>query len=158
LRTRVAATTAALLLLGPLAATAQGETQPIAGDPGWEMTRVDGGGCFARLAGAQVDTILTVNNSGVMALSAGHQEWKLGPGPERTISLGIDGAAPHAVQAIPVANFYMVLVSDPVLLKAVRLAHRLTWTTPQGRFSAKVSNIGETFDLVRACGLPPPGG
>jgi hypothetical protein len=155
---RIAATAVGLMLLSPLAVAAQGETQPIPGDSGWEMTHVDGGGCFARLAGPQVDTILTVNTKGVMALSAGHQEWKLGPGPERTIELGIDGGAPHAVQAIPVVNFYMVLVQDPALLRAVRLAHRLTWTTPQGHYSAEVSNIGRTFDLVRACGLPVASG
>jgi hypothetical protein len=145
------------LAAAPLAALGQGVTQAIPGDGGWELTTIAGGGCFARLATATradprtVDTILAVNNAGLMALSAGRPDWSL-PSGEEAGSLRIDSRAPVAVRALPVGNFVMVLIKDAGVEKTLRNAHRLTWRLPSGEFRADVSGIGKTFDIVRHCG------
>jgi hypothetical protein len=150
---RIAAALAWLLLLGASGpAAAQITAQPIPGVPGWTLSRPAGNsGCFARLAGDEVDTLLTTTHGGAsMVLAAGRPDWKLSSAPE-DVTLEIDGAASYRIQAAPIGNVVFGVVSDPAMAGALRKAQRLTWTLPNGRFTANVSGLGAAFDAVRAC-------
>ncbi len=142
-----------LLAALPLAARAQGFTSPIPGDGDWTLTKVPtGGGCFARLAGPQVDTMVMVNRDDKLVLSIGRQDWNL-PAGDTKVQLQIDGGAPHLLAASPVGNIVLVVI-DNALRDPVLKARNLSWTLPQGRYSAPVTGIGRAFAAVIPCGLP----
>ena len=150
---RIAAALACLLLLAaPRLAVSQITAQPIANAPGWRLTRPAGNvGCFARLQGDQVDTLLSTTHGGVtMVLAAGRPDWKL-PADREDVTLQIDDGAAYRIQVAPIVNVVFGVVSDPAMANALRKARRLTWTLPIGRFSADVAGLGVAFDAVRAC-------
>jgi hypothetical protein len=146
-----------LLLISPGLATGQGAEQSIPNAGGWRLTRVPQSGCFARLQGEQVDTLLAVNRDGKMVLGPGRPEWKLPSGVE-PVTLVIDAGTPHQLQGSPVGNIIIMLIADPATTNELRGARRIGWVLPIGRFSADVSGLGVAFDAIRACTrtLAPP--
>jgi hypothetical protein len=110
----------------------------------------EGGGCFARVQGAQVDTILTLNRADKMVLSPGHPDWKISSGV-KDISLQIDQGAPHSLQAMPVVNFLLVLITDDGMVADLLKARRLSWDLPTGHVNAEVAGLGVAFAAIRAC-------
>jgi hypothetical protein len=151
---RIAAITLALSLLASASlAQSQGDEQPIANAGGWKLVHVTGSGCFARLQGEQVDTLLAVNRDGKMVVGAGRSDWKL-PSGQEAVTLQIDGGAPYPMHASPVVNVIFGVVNDNAMTTALRKAQRLSWTLPSGRFDAtSVAGLGAAFDAIRAC--PP---
>jgi hypothetical protein len=149
---RIAAAVICLLLLSaPGLAVGQVADQPIPAAAGWRLSRPVGtSGCFARLQGDQVDTLLTVTRDGKMVLAAGRPDWKF-PAVQQDVTLQIDDAASYRIQAAPVVNVIFGVVGDPAMAGALRKAQRLTWTLPAGRFSAYVGGLGAAFDAVLAC-------
>ncbi|HEY3889465.1 MAG TPA: hypothetical protein VGL73_12885 [Caulobacteraceae bacterium] len=141
-----------LLLAAPGLARSQGSEQPIPGAGGWKLTHVAGSGCFARLQGEQVDTLLAINRDGKMVVGAGRPDWKL-PNGQEAVTLQIDGGEPYPMQASPVVNVIFGVVPDNAMTVALRKAQRLSWTLPSGRFDANVAGLGAAFDAIRAC--PP---
>jgi hypothetical protein len=139
-----------LALAAPGLACSQGAEQPIPGAGAWMMSSVPQSGCFARLQGDQVDTLLAVNRDGKMVVGAGRPEWKLPSGEER-LALQIDGAPPVQLKGSPVGNIVIALVSDDGLADRLRRAQRLGWGLPNGSFSASVTGLGAAFDAIRAC-------
>jgi hypothetical protein len=153
---RIAAAVCLLLLASAGVALAQtpGPETPIPGAGGWKLTAVPQAGCFARVQGAEVDTMLTVNRNGQMALGAGRPDWNI-PSGDATVSLQIDSAKPVQLDASPVGNFFLVLITDNRTANALRKAHSLTWALPSGRYTADVTGLGAAFSAVRACSPPP---
>ncbi|HZC16839.1 MAG TPA: hypothetical protein VE309_08760, partial [Caulobacteraceae bacterium] len=101
---RIAASMACLAALAvPSLAWSQGQGPelPIRGAGAWTMTTVPQSGCFARLKGSQVDTVLAVGRDNDMVIAAAHPEWNL-PNGQETASLRVDGGASHALQTSPV--------------------------------------------------------
>jgi hypothetical protein len=151
---RIAAMTLALALLAsPGLAHSQGDERPIANARGWTLTQVTGSGCFARLPGQQIDTLLAVNREGKMVVGAGRSDWKL-PSGQEAVTLQIDSGAPYPIQASPVVNVIFGVVADSAMTAALRKAQRLTWTLPAGRFEANVAGLGVAFHAIRACPQP----
>jgi hypothetical protein len=109
-------------------------------------------GCFARLQGDQVDSLLAVNREGKMVIGAGRPEWKL-PSGEEPVTLRIDGAAPVQLMGSPVGNIVIVLITDDGMTRALRTAQHLSWTLSTGPAVANVTGLGVAFDAIRAC--PP---
>lgn len=148
----LAAGVLALALAGlPQAASAQGPSHLIPGAGDWTLTTVTNGGCFARLAGNQVDSMLMVNRDAKPVLAVGRPDWNFSAG-DVSAQLRINGGAPHALTASPVGNIVLVVIDDD-LKSAVLNATSLTWTLPNGRFSASVLGIGKAFKAVVPCGL-----
>jgi hypothetical protein len=148
---RIAAMMAGLVLLAsPGLARSQGAEQPIPNAGGWQLTSVPQSGCFARVQGAQVDTLLASNRDGKMVVGAGRPEWKLASGVE-PVTLQIDDGAPHRLQGSPIGNIVIVLVTDDGMANDLRKASRLGWTLSTGRFTADVTGLGVAFDAIRAC-------
>jgi hypothetical protein len=150
---RIATLLAGLALLAtPVLAVAQqpGPEQPIPNDGGWRLSRVAGSGCFARLQGPQVDTLLAVNKDGKMVVGAGRPDWKLPTGQEDLL-LQIDGGSPYPIKASPIVNIIFGVVPDDAMTSALRKAQQLSWTMPAGRFTANVAGLGTAFDAIRAC-------
>jgi hypothetical protein len=150
---------ALLLLAAPGLGRGQGAEQPIPNAGGWRLTALPPSGCWARLQGAQVDTMVMVNRDQKMVVGAGRSDWSL-PNGQRGVTLQIDSGTPQALEASPVGNLFIVLIPDGGMALALRKAERLRWTVPQGRFSAEVAGLGVAFDAVRACNhaAAPAGG
>ncbi len=139
-----------LLLAAPGLARSQGAEQPIPGAGAWMLSSVPQSGCFARLQGVQVDSLLAVNREGKMVIGAGRPEWKL-PSGEEPVSLRIDAAAPVQLKGSPVGNIVIVLITDDGMARALRNAQRLSWTLSTGPAVANVGGLGAAFDAIRAC-------
>jgi hypothetical protein len=155
---RIAAMTLGLLLLAsPGLARSQGAEQPIPNAGGWRLSSVPQSGCFARLQGDQVDSLLAVNREGKMVIGAGRPEWKL-PSGEEPVTLRIDGAAPVQLKGSPVGNIIIVLITDDGMTRALRTAQHLSWTLSTGPAVANVTGLGVAFDAIGACTrtLAPP--
>jgi hypothetical protein len=158
---RLAAALAGLALtFAPLAANAQGSSQVIPGDGAWTLYMVQDGGCYARLAGHDVDTMVMVNRDTKPVIAIGRPDWNFGPSPI-SVELKIDAGPSHTLSASPVANIILVVV-DSDLRDAVLNARSMTWTLPIGSFTAPVAGLGKAFQAVVPCGLaaakavPPP--
>jgi hypothetical protein len=150
---RIVAAAIALILLGaPALAIAQqpGPEQPIPNDGGWRLSQVANSGCFARLQGPQVDTLLAVNRDGKMVVGAGRPDWKL-PNGQEDLLLQIDGGSPYPIKASPIVNVIFGVVPDAAMTGALRKAQHLSWTMPAGRFNADVAGLGTAFDAILAC-------
>jgi hypothetical protein len=150
---RIAALIASLALLAaPALAIAQqpGPEQPIPNDGGWRLSHVAGSGCFARLPGAQVDTLLAVNKDGKMVVGAGRPDWRL-PNGQEDVTLQIDGGGVYPIKASPVGNVVFGVVPDQAMESLLRKAQQLTWTMPAGRFTANVAGLGTAYDVIKAC-------
>ena len=150
---RIAALLAGLVLLAaPTLAVAQqpGPEKPIPNDGGWRLSHVAGSGCFARLQGPQVDTLLAVNRDGKMVVGAGRSDWKL-PNGQEDLLLQIDGGSPYPIKASPIVNVVFGVVPDAAMESALRKARKLSWTMPAGRFTADVNGLGTAFDTIKAC-------
>ena len=151
---RIVAAIAGFLLLGS-PALSQGVEQPIPNAAGWALTAVPQSGCFARRAGAQVDTTLAIGRDGKLVLGAGHPEWNI-PSGDKPVTLRVDGGAPHAFEASPVGNLIFVLIDDNGLTNQIRQAHQLGWTLGPNAYSAEVGGLGVALDAVRACNAKAP--
>lgn len=158
---RLAAAMAGLvLILTPFAAAAQGADQPIPGDGDWTLVHVPNAGCYARLPGRDVDTMVMVNRYAKPVIAIGRPDWQLSPA-DITVELRIDAGPVHKITASPVANIILVAVEDD-LRDAVLNAKSMTWTLPTGSYSAPVAGLGKAFQAVVPCGLaaaqaaPPP--
>jgi hypothetical protein len=148
---RIAALTLSLLLvIAPSLARSQGVEQPIPNAGGWRLTVVPQSGCFARLQGPQVDTLLAINRDGKMVVGAGRPEWKL-PNGQEAVTLRIDDGSPYPMMASPVGNVIFGVVTSGAMTNALRNAQRLSWTLPAGRFDADIAGLGVAFDAIRAC-------
>ena len=150
---RIAALAAGLALLGtPALVLAQQPPpeQPIPNDGGWRLSRVAGSGCFARLPGPQIDTLLAANKDGKMVVGAGRGDWNLPNTPE-DVTLQIDGGAVYPIKASPVGNVVFGVVPDQAMESLLRKAQQLTWTMPAGRFTANVAGLGTAYDVIKAC-------
>jgi len=139
-----------VLLAAPGLARSQGVEQPIPNAGGWRLTSVPKSGCFARVHGEQVDTVLAANRDGKMVVGAGRPEWTLPSGVE-PVTLQIDDGTPRQLQGSPIGNIVIVLVTDGGITNDLRKANRLGWTLSTGRFSADVTGLGVAFDAIRAC-------
>ncbi|HXQ12224.1 MAG TPA: hypothetical protein VN805_14610 [Caulobacteraceae bacterium] len=157
---RAAALVGLVLTVTPLAAAAQGPSQVIPGDGDWTLYTVPSGGCYARLAGREVDTMVMVNRSSKPVISIGRADWNFGPG-DFTVGLRIDMGPVRQVTVSPVGNIVLFLVTDD-LRDAVLGAKSMTWTLPSGAYTAPVAGLGKAFQAVVPCGLaaaqatPPP--
>jgi len=158
---RLAAALAGLVLtFAPLAADAQGPSQLIPGDGDWTLYFVQDGGCYARLAGHDVDTMVMVNRDAKPVIAIGRPDWNFGPAPI-TVELTIDTGPAHKLSASPLASIILVAI-DNDLRDAVLNAKSMTWTLPSGSFTAPVAGLGKAFQAVIPCGLaaakavPPP--
>jgi hypothetical protein len=150
---RIAALAAGLALLGtPALVLAQQPPpeRPIPNDGGWRLSRVAGSGCFARLPGPQIDTLLAANKDGKMVVGAGRGDWNL-PNAQENVTLQIDGGATYPIKASPVGNVIFGVVPDAAMETALRNARQLTWTMPAGRFTADVVGLGTAYDVIKAC-------
>jgi hypothetical protein len=150
---RIVALAAGLALLGaPALALAQQPPpeQPIPNDGDWRLSRVAGSGCFARLPGPQVDTLLAANKDGKMVVGAGRGDWNL-PSAQEDVTLQIDSGAVYPIKASPIGNVIFGVVPDPAMESALRKARQLTWTMPAGRFTADVVGLGTAYDVIKAC-------
>jgi len=156
---RIGALAGLFLTLAPSAAFAQAG-QPIPGDGDWTLMTVPNGGCYARLAGRDVDTMVMVNRFARPVLAIGRPDWNLAPG-DIPAELRIDMGPVHKLTVSPVDNIVLVAI-DPDLKDAVLNASSMTWTLPNGSFSAHVAGLGKAFRTVVPCGLaaaqaaPPP--
>lgn len=121
------------------------------GPGAWTVTDqiTPNGGCAARLAGPEVDTLLSVNQAGRVLLSAGRPDWSIPPG-EVYLDLQIGEGAPARVRALAIKSIVLVLLSDEkeVELKA---ANQLRWYFPTGTLIASIPQIEEAIIAVRAC-------
>ncbi len=147
------------LIAAPLAAAAQSD-RPIPGDGGWTLVTVPKGACYARLAGREVDTMVMVNRFAKPVLSIGRPDWHLGTS-DISVGLRIDTGPVHKITVSPIDTIALVAIDDD-LRSAVLNARSLTWTLPNGTFSAPVAGLGKAFEAVVPCGLaaaqatPPP--
>ncbi|MEA3044695.1 MAG: hypothetical protein QOH47_2533 [Sphingomonadales bacterium] len=148
---RAIALVAILLAADPAIAQAP---QPIPGAGEWlfinRLPFVDHPTCVARTNGAEVDTMLMLNNDQHPLLVAGHGDWS-GLSGEVEATIAIDGSAPVHVSAGMVQNIAVVLVTDPALIGRLRSARRLEWTLPFGHFKADVTGLGVALDAIFAC-------
>jgi hypothetical protein len=155
-----AALTGLVLTFTPMAASAQGPSQLIPGDGDWTLYTVQDGGCYARLAGHDVDTMVMVNRDAKPVIAIGRPDWNFGPSPI-SVDLKIDAGPSHTLSASPVANIILVVINGD-LRDSVLNAKSMTWTLPIGSFSAPVAGLGKAFQAVVPCGLaaakavPPP--
>jgi hypothetical protein len=149
---RVAALVGLVLTFTPLASAAQGPSQLIPGDGEWSLYTVPSGGCYARLAGREVDTMVMVNRFSKPVISIGRADWNFGPG-DLTVGLRIDMGPVRQVTVSPVGNIVLFAVTDD-LREAVLGARSMTWTLPGGTYSAAVVGLGKAFQAVVPCGLP----
>jgi hypothetical protein len=156
-RPRTSAISAALIATSALAfaaAPAAAEERPIPGAGGWQfidrLPGMDAPACGARIDGAQVDTILIVNNVGVPILIAGRSDWS-GLSGEADVTLAVDGGAPARLNVFMVNNLVLALVADDALRQRLRAAHVIDWTLSFGRFHAEVTGLGVALDAVAAC-------
>lgn len=128
--------------------------QPIPGAGEWlfvdRLPFVDHPTCVARTNGAEVDTMLMLNNDRQPILVAGHGDWS-GLSGEVEAMIAIDGGPPVHVSAGMVQNIAVVLVTDPALIGRLRSARRLEWTLPFGHFKADVTGLGMALDAIVAC-------
>jgi hypothetical protein len=152
--------TGLVLTLSPLAAAAQGADRPIPGDSDWTLVSVPDGGCYARLPGRDVDTMVMVNRYAKPVISIGRRDWNFSAG-DIAVGLSIDmGPVRHLIGS-PVANIILVAIDDS-LRNEVLGAKSMTWTLPNGSYSAPVAGLGKAFQAVVPCGLaaaqaaPPP--
>ena len=150
MRFAVALAGLALSLL-PAAAAAQ-DDRPIPGDGDWILTGVpNGGGCYARLSGREVDTMVMVNRYAKPVLSIGRPDWHLGT-TDMTVGLRIDMGPVHQLTVSPIDTIFLVAIDDK-LRDAVLNAKSMTWTLPKGSYTASVSGLGKAFQAVVPCGL-----
>jgi hypothetical protein len=157
---RAAVLVSLVLASAPLAAAAQGASQLIPGDGAWTLYSVPGGGCYARLAGREVDTMVMVNRDAKPVIAIGRQDWNFSPATI-DVQLKIDMGPAHKLSGSPVANIILMVI-DGDLRTAVLNAKSMTWTLPNGSFTAPVEGLGKAFQAVVPCGLaaakavPPP--
>jgi hypothetical protein len=157
---RAAALAGLVLSFISLAAAAQGPSQLIPSDGDWTLYSVPGGGCYARLAGRDVDTMVMVNRDAKPVIAIGRADWNFGPG-DVAAGWRIDTRAPRQVTGSPVGNIILFVVPDD-LRDAALGATSMTWTLPNGAYSAPVAGLGKAFQAVVPCGLaaakatPPP--
>ena len=157
---RAAALAVFVLTFAPLAAAAQGPSRLIRGDGQWTLYSVPDGGCYARLAGRDVDTMVMVNRDAKPVIAIGRPDWNFSPLPI-SVELTIDMGPPHKLSASPVANIMLVVIESD-LRDAVLNAKSMTWGLPNGSFTAPVAGLGKAFKAVVPCGLaaakavPPP--
>jgi hypothetical protein len=121
---------------------------------------VPSGGCYARLPGRDVDTMVMVNRFAKPVIAIGRADWSLGPG-DIAVGLRVDMGPVRQVTVSPVGNIVLFAVTDD-LRDAVLGAKSMTWTLPSGAYTAPVAGIGKAFQAVVPCGLaaaqatPPP--
>jgi len=157
---RAAALVGLVMTFTPLATAAQDPSQLIPGDGDWTLNSVPSGGCYARLAGRDVDTMVMVNRLSKPVIAIGRADWNFGPG-DMTVGLRIDMGPVHQVTVSPVGNIALFAVTDD-LRDAVLGAKNMTWTLPSGAYAAPVAGLGKAFQAVVPCGLaaaqatPPP--
>jgi hypothetical protein len=130
---------------------------PIPGGGDWRLvTHLPGAPvnfCSARINGAEVDTMLMINNRGSMILIAGKPEWAAWGG-EADITLAVDGAPPVALKANALGNLVLAEISDPALRHRIEAARTLDWRLPNGRFHAEVTGLGVALTALAACNHP----
>jgi hypothetical protein len=138
-------------------ALAQRPNQPpvaIAGAGSWTllvtMAGVPGRACSARNPGAEIDTILTLNNDGDLILIGGHRDWATWGG-DAPLQLSIDGETPIKMQAQTINNLILTLVKDPGVIARLRRAKTLDWTIPTGHVRGEVTGLGLAIDAMKAC-------
>jgi len=150
---RAAALVGLVMTFTPLAATAQGPSQLIPGDGDWRLYTVPSGGCYARLAGRDVDTMVMVNRFSKPVIAIGRADWNFGP-RDITVGLRIDMRPVRQVTVSPVGNIALFAVTDD-LRDAVLGARTLTWTLPTGAYTAPVAGLGKAFQAVVPSASPP---
>src|SRR5579862_8031805 len=127
---RAAALAVFVLTFAPLPAAAQGPSRLIPGDGEWTLYSVPDGGCYARLAGRDVDTMVMVNRDAKPVIAIGRPDWNFGPS-QISVELKIDMGPPHKISANPVANIILMVIESD-LRDAVLNAKSMTWTLPNG--------------------------
>jgi hypothetical protein len=139
-------------ICAPLAAGAQSARPiPIPGDGDWALTIVPNGGCYARLAGREVDTMVMVNRYGNPVLSIGRPDWHLGTS-DIVVALRLDMGPVHKLTVSPIDTIVLVAIEND-LREVVLNARSMTWTLPNGSFRANVAGLGKAFQAVIPCGL-----
>ncbi|HLK25535.1 MAG TPA: hypothetical protein VKT30_12840 [Caulobacteraceae bacterium] len=149
-----------ILACVPAVAAAQGSSQLIPGAGDWTLTTVPKGGCYARLTGREVDTMVMVNRFSKPVITIGRPDWRLGT-TDLSVDLRIDMGPVHRLTVSPIDTIAMVAIDDD-LRNQVLNAKSMTWSLPNGTFTASVAGLGKAFQAVIPCGLaaaqatPPP--
>ena len=135
-------------------------TQPIPGAPAWRMEASLPGvrtpACTARIAGDEIDTMVTLNNKGDLLIIGGHSNWASWGG-DVPLALIVDGGPPVTLRASTVQNLILVRIEDPALVNRLRSAKVLDWKIPTGQFRGEVAGFGTALDAVSACKAKPNG-
>jgi hypothetical protein len=108
------------------------------------------GGCGARLAGEQVDILLTVNKTDHVILMAGKRGWNMEPG-QHEAALQIDDNPPMTVIVLTGGNLVMTQIQDRATERLLRNAAVLSWRFPKGEYRAAVHDVGPVIDAVKDC-------
>lgn len=108
-----------------------------------------GNPCAARLSSSEVDTTLTLNQSGDLVLIAGRADWRAS-GPE-TVSLQIDNFKVNNLQASAFNNLILLLIKDESIVNRLKVAKSLDWYLPSGTYHAAVTGLGDALNWLRTC-------
>ncbi|MDE2182654.1 MAG: hypothetical protein KGJ78_06490 [Alphaproteobacteria bacterium] len=123
-----------------------------ANDPagGWQVNRVTPGGCTAKIAGPEVDTLLMESRDGNLVLVAAWPGRDLPDGAQQG-TLAIDGAAPQPIEVQALAMMVLYPVKDKALEERLATANVLHWHFAWGDFRADVTGLGDAAAELRRC-------
>jgi hypothetical protein len=118
---------------------------------GWFMTEKlsETGGCGARLAGSEIDTLLLLNKDGEIILAGGKPNWQI-PSGQHEVSLQIDDASMTGT-ATTFGSLVMIRVQDKAMERRLLEAKVLIWRLPKGDYHAAVHDVAAVVDDLRAC-------
>ena len=137
-----------------LAEQPEAERQPIAGAGDWmlmvTMPGAPGRACAARVEGAEIDTLLLLNDVGDLLLIGGHKDFAMGAG-QVPMSLSIDGAPPLILNANTLGNLIITEVKQPPVVERLRRAKAIDWGIPAGHVRGEVAGLGVALDAMKAC-------
>jgi hypothetical protein len=109
-----------------------------------------GPACTARRDGAQIDTMLLINDGGKLLLMAGRPDWN-SQGANVQVQLSLDGGAPIHLDGTTIINLLITKVDDEATVQRLRQTRTFDWTLPSGRFHADVGGLGVALDAVKTC-------
>jgi hypothetical protein len=119
---------------------------------GWSMTDKlsENGGCGARLASAEIDTLLLLNKDGDIILAGGKPNWEIPPG-QHEVTLQIDDTPPVTGNATAFGSVILVLVKDKTMESHLLRAKSILWHLPKGDYHATVHDVPAIVDALRDC-------
>ena len=138
-----------LLVAANASSTLVAAAEP-SGDQWTHLENVTGsGGCAARLAGDEIDTMLILNRNDQLILVAGRADWHGSESKE--IRLRIDSFELEHLQVSAFNDLLLLPISDDAIIKRLKVAKDLYWTLPSGKYHAEITGLGDALEWVHRC-------